>query len=96
MNFRWFLESQGLTPKDIDEAVTQARQVVKVTRGGADFLATMLTKLAEKSNPGKKQQALVISAILAEKVRDGANNMLKPSKVKFQPPTSKIQVKIEK
>jgi len=80
MNFRFFLESQGLTPKDIDDAVNEARQVVRMTRGGADFAASMLTKLAEKSKPGKKQQALVLSALLAEKIRDGTEKMLKVKK----------------
>ncbi len=80
MNFRWFLESQGLSPKDIEDAVNEARQVVRVTRGVADFGATMLTKLAEKSKPGKKQQILAVGALVAEKLRDGANDMLKVKK----------------
>jgi len=80
MNFRWFLESQGLTNKDIDEAVNEARQAVRVARGGADFAATLFEKLATKSKPGKKQQVLAIGALLAGKLRDGANDMLKVKK----------------
>ncbi len=87
MNFRWFLELQGLSPKDIEDAVNEARQVVRVTRGVADFGATMLTKLAEKSKPGKKQQILAVGALVAEKLRDGANGMLThSSRVEAPPP----------
>jgi hypothetical protein len=80
MNLRWLLESQGLTARDIDRAVREARQVVRVTRSGADFLATMLEKLAEKSQPGKKQQILAIGSLMVGRVRDGANDMLKVKK----------------
>ncbi len=77
MNFRTILLAQGLTEKDIEEALQEARQATRVVHSLSGLAVEVFTKVAAKAPPGRKQLILVKGALVAQKVQASAELMLK-------------------
>jgi len=76
MNLRLFLQSQGLSARDIDEAVAQARLATRVVHTASGALVEVFTKAATRVEGERTKKALVVGATVARKVHDGLSGML--------------------
>jgi plasmid stabilization system protein ParE len=74
---RELLKASGLSSRDIDEAVTQARGVTQRVAFWGGLLQKGLTQLADHPKVNRMRPALVLSSVLVEKVTRGASEMLK-------------------
>lgn len=76
-HLRDFLKMQGLTAKDIDEAVKEARKATRVLHFASGASVEVFTRIAAKVDNPKVKSALFRSAVVASKVHEGVGAMLK-------------------
>jgi hypothetical protein len=84
--FRLFLESQGLSENDIEEAIEQSRRVTKLGQAVAGSAVALLTKLASQAKDPRIAKGLVTASVFAAKVEAGAASMLRSARVEAPPP----------
>ncbi len=77
------LEDAGVSKDDLDESVEAARGLTKNVRFGAALAAHLASEIEKKLVPGSKllRGAFVLRS-LAEQVRDGADQLLRPGEKK--------------
>lgn len=72
------LLTAGVSPRDIADAVDEARQVVRTTRSGTAFLARAFVAVGTHSKSEHVRKIALRSAMVAAKVSRGAASMLTP------------------
>jgi hypothetical protein len=77
MNLRAFLQTQGLTARDIDEAVREARKATRVIHFASGASVEVFTKAAARIEHPKVKAALFKSAVVAAKVHEGTRELLR-------------------
>lgn len=77
MNLRDWLLSQGVSSRDIREAVREARQTTETAGKVAGVVEKVLLKVASKAKGNKTRTAAVLGARASRMVREGAEGMLK-------------------
>ena len=76
MNLRLFLQAQGLSARDIDEAVREARQATRMVQTASGALVEVLTRAAYRFEGERARKILAVGATVAQKVHDGLSEML--------------------
>jgi hypothetical protein len=77
MNLRVFLQAQGLSASDIDEAIAQARLATRVVQTASGALVEVLTRAALRVQNERTKLVLVKGAAVVQKVQEGAATLLK-------------------
>lgn len=76
MNLRALLRAQGVSARDLDEAVASAREVTRYAAMGAEMLATGLRHAAPRLKSETARSIAHKGVFLATKIQDGAELML--------------------
>jgi ribosomal protein L12E/L44/L45/RPP1/RPP2 len=77
MSFRAFLQSQGLSEKDIDEVIEEARNATEVAHSVSGMVSGFLQVRMQRTENEKVKKLLGIGATIAGKVHDGSAELLK-------------------
>lgn len=83
---RLFLEAQGLSQKDIEEALEESRNVTRVVQAVSGKAVEVFIKLASKTTNPKLVKGLTVASMLLGKLEAGAGEMLGQSRVEASPP----------
>jgi hypothetical protein len=76
MNFRELLLSQGLSPKDIDEAVREARRATRMLHFASGASVQVFTRAASRIEHPKLKQAMTTTANAVRTFHVGLGEML--------------------
>ena len=77
MNLRDFLQAQGLSARDINEAVNEARKATRVLHFASGASVQVFTKVAARIEHPKVKAVLFKTAVVAAKVHEGTGAILR-------------------
>jgi hypothetical protein len=77
MSFRTFLESQGLSQKDLEEAARESREVVETVQSVAGMMSVFLLTAFARTKNEKALKLIEIGMKVAAKVEAGSAELLK-------------------
>lgn len=75
-NLRAFLQLQGLSARDIDDAVREARQATRVVHTASGALVEVFTRAAHRVEGERTKKALAVGAKVAQRIHDDLSTML--------------------
>lgn len=73
---RIFLESQGLSEKDIQEAIAESRKATRMVQYASGKAVEVFTKLAGRAKHPTVVKGLVLATMAMGKLEAGASEML--------------------
>ena len=77
MNLRDWLLSQGVSSRDIQKAVREARETTETVAHASAVVEKILLKVASKVQGNKTRAVAVLGARASRVLREGAEGMLK-------------------
>lgn len=96
MNLRSFLEFQGVSPKDIEEAVRSARRVTNMASAASQVAAAMLVEASKKLENERARRIALSGAHLAMRLHEGAQGMLGDREVPARAsPSENVKVDVQ-
>jgi hypothetical protein len=78
VNLRAFLEVQGVSARDIDDAVSSARRVTKVASLASELIATALVEASKKFDNERAKAIALKGAFFAMQIHEGAEKLVMP------------------
>lgn len=76
VNFRTLLELQGVSGRDIDDAVRSARRVTRMASLASGLVATALSEASQKLANDRAKAIALKGAALAHHIHEDAEKML--------------------
>lgn len=70
MNLRALLRAQGVSARDLDDAVASAREVTELAALGAEMSKALLLQVAERAKSARARALARRGVFLASKVQD--------------------------